>query len=231
MREMNLSVLKSKLMGVDGLYGDQLKARLEGGDWPKNAETMIGEKRLESFRYAIETVEGDGIEGDIIECGVWRGGAAVYAKAVLNSLNSLRKLYVADSFCGLPELSEMDNRIECSKVHDPLLSIQRSYVENVFKKYELLDDRVIFVEGWFSETLSKLSGPFAVIRMDGDLYSSTRDILVSLYPKLANGGYILVDDYDLFSGCKIAVHEYLSRHSLRPNFERVDFTEIRWRKT
>ena len=86
---------------------------------------------------------------------------------------------------------------------------------NNFKKYNCLDDNVIFLKGWFRDTLPTLNKDqkFSIIRLDGDMYSSTMDALDNLYPKLSIGGYCIIDDYAL-KGCAEAVHDYINTNNL-----------------
>ena len=96
LRKRNFSINKLKYVSKD--------ERIEGLDWPAHAKTMIGYKRLANIEYCIRAIKEDGIEGDLIETGVWRGGAAIFMKAVLNELKIPDKtLWLADSFQGLPE--------------------------------------------------------------------------------------------------------------------------------
>jgi O-methyltransferase len=184
--------------------------RMKGLDWPPSAHTMIGWKRLDNFQHCIETALRDHVPGDIIECGVWRGGASILARAVLKVHRVTdRKVWVADSFQGLPPPRPEFPLDSDSDLHtNPFLAVSREQVQRNFERYGLLDEQVRFLEGWFSETLPKAPlDRLAVIRLDGDMYESTMDALTNLYPKLASGGFLIVDDYGAVPACKEAVHE------------------------
>lgn len=185
-----------------------------GKDWPATALTMIGTLRMRNFRFAIETVLERNVPGDIIETGVWRGGACIYARGVLAAGGVTdRSIYAADSFCGLPPPDANPNSPDKGDWHhvaEPL-KVSRAEVQENFARFGLLDAQVKFVEGWFKDTLPSLPGPFSVIRLDGDMYDSTRVALESLYPKLSIGGYCIIDDYGAVKGCKIAVDEFRAK--------------------
>jgi hypothetical protein len=94
----------------------------------------------------------------------------------------------------------------------------------------LLDNQVVFLKGWFRDTLPKLTDErFAIVRLDGDMYESTTDALTNLYPRLSPGGFAIIDDYSL-QMCRRAVHDYLDAHSLKPDLMEIDAGSVYWRK-
>jgi O-methyltransferase len=104
-------------------------------------------------------------------------------------------------------------------------------VQSNFSRYGLLDEQVVFVEGYFADTLPELEAEsFALIRLDGDLYESTMIALESLYPKLAKGGYCIIDDYYSFSDCSKAVEEYRNQFGINEPVETIDYDAVFWRK-
>ena len=196
------------------------------------SRTMLGRERLYNIEYCIKEVIRDDVPGDLIECGVWRGGGSIFMKGVLVSLNdNERAVWVADSFQGLPKpTEEEDLHLDLSKDTCPHLAVSKNEVEQAFKDYELLDERVHFLEGWFKDTLS--SAPIerlAVLRLDGDLYESTRDVLLALYDKVSPGGYIIVDDY-FIPACRKAVTEFREAHGIMDEIVEIDWTGVYWRK-
>ena len=209
-------------------------ARREGRVWPTRAFTMIGEYRLRQLRACVEDVLRDGVPGDLIECGVWRGGAAIMMRAVLEAYGDRhRRVWLADSFRGLPppnaERYPADAGLDLSGI--PALAVPADEVRENFRALDLLDERVRFAEGWFSETLPHLeASAFAVIRLDGDLYESTMDALEALYPRLSPGGYAIVDDYGCIPACRAAVEDYRDRHGIREPIAEIDWTGVFWRK-
>jgi len=190
--------------------------RAEGRDWPQDAETMIGLNRLRNIRECIADVLENGVPGDLMETGVWRGGATIFMRAALMAYGDTQRLvWAADSFEGLPRpdpdnypADAGDALWKCSHV----LAVPLSEVKANFRRYSLLDDRVRFLPGWFRDTLPTAPiGRLAVLRLDGDMYESTKIALDSLYPKLSPRGYVIVDDYKDLPGCKAAVDDYPTR--------------------
>lgn len=204
-----------------------------GWDWPSVAHTMIGEKRLANIRYLVETILMDGIKGDFIETGVWRGGACILVRAVLNAHSVKdRSVWLADSFEGLPEPDEEKYPADAGdKFHTfSELSVSMEQVKKNFEKYGLLDDQVKFLKGWFKDTLPGAPiQKLALLRLDGDMYESTMDALLALYDKVSSGGFVIVDDYHVVKGCKRAVHDFLSDRNLNPAIEEIDGVGVYWR--
>lgn len=207
--------------------------RSEGMFWPSQAHTMIGRLRLESLREAVEAVLHEAIPGDFIETGVWRGGSCIFMRGLLEAHGDpARRVFVADSFAGLPppdpERYPADSRDKLYRFKE--LAIPQTQVAENFRRYGLLDDRVIFVEGFFEHTLHKLGDErFSIIRLDGDMYSSTMQALEALYPKLSPGGFCIIDDYALPS-CRKAVEAYRAEHGIVDPITQIDWCGVYWRK-
>ncbi len=205
-----------------------------GRIWPAQAHTMIGLKRMENISFCAASVLRDGIPGDLIETGVWRGGACIFMKGIL-AVNGItdRKVYVADSFRGLPKPNESDYPADSEDVHheQSFLAVSRRQVEANFERYDLLDSQVVFLEGWFKDTLPLLPAkPLSLIRLDGDMYESTMDALRHLYPLLSPGGYCIIDDYFL-ENCRKAVHDYREKNGIVEPIEDIDGWGSYWRKS
>jgi hypothetical protein len=204
-----------------------------GQNWPVQADTMIGLKRLDNIQFCVESVLNENIPGDLIETGVWRGGASIFMRAILAAYGATdRRVFVADSFEGLPEPDE--EKYPLDKGDDlytyRILAVSKEEVEQNFRKYDLLDEQVVFLKGWFKDTLPVAPiEKLAVMRLDGDLYESTMDALVNLYPKLSDGGYCIVDDYALKT-CKPAVDDFRREHGITSTLHEIDWTGRYWRK-
>ena len=195
--------------------------------------TMIGHKRLDNIHDLLDIIVRDRVPGDLIETGVWRGGATVFMRGYLAARGITdRRVWVADSFAGLPVPStQQDQGLDFSAAVYPILAISRAAVEDLFRRYELLDDQVEFLEGWFKDTLPTAPiGKLALLRLDGDLYESTRDALTHLYHKLSPGGFVIVDDYHDFQACRQAVDEFRANVGDRAELQRIDWTGVYWRK-
>jgi len=207
--------------------------REEGKVWPGYADTMIGLKRLDNLQFCVETAIREGVEGDLIETGVWRGGACILMRAILAAYAiEDRTVYVADSFEGLPppDLEKFPDDKRDKHHTRTLLAVSQNEVENNFRRFGLLDGQVVFLKGWFKDTLPNAPmGKLAVFRLDGDMYGSTMDALTNLYPKLSKGGFCIIDDYAL-KRCRKAVDDFRAKNNVRAEMKVVDWTGRYWRK-
>lgn len=205
-----------------------------GSAWPVRAHTMIGRRRLDRLQSCVETIIRENIPGDLIETGVWRGGACVLMRAILKAHHdTARTVWVADSFAGLPPPEPGAYPADAGDLHHTFaLEISRQQVEDNFARYGLLDQQVKFLEGWFKDTLPIAPiERLAVIRLDGDMYESTIQALEALYDKLSPGGFVIVDDYQL-EPCAKAVHDFRDARGIT---ERIDSTDGKpgsfWRRS
>jgi Macrocin-O-methyltransferase (TylF) len=206
-----------------------MKKRQEGRDWPFIGYTMAGHRRLENVQDCIEDVVRNRVAGDLIETGAWRGGTCIFMRAILKVLAvNDRIVWVADSFEGLPVPTSRADGTDLSK--EDFLKVSVETVQANFEKFGLLDDQVRFLKGWFCDTLP--SAPIerlAILRLDGDLYSSTLDALNSLYHRVSPGGYVIVDDYFAWPGCKQAVTDFLDKNHIDAEIKAVDWTGAYWK--
>lgn len=212
-----------------GKYDPVVRER--GGDWPNTAVTMVGLKRLQSLRTQIETIVRDGVPGDLLEAGVWRGGASIFMRAALEGIDTERRVFAADSFTGLPAPSIPEDQGDLHHNFGPL-AVSLDEVRENFARYGLLDDRVVFLKGWFKDTLQPAPiDRLALLRLDGDMYESTMDVLTACYDKLSPGGYCVVDDFNL-PGVRSAIHAFAVERQIRetPELTLIDGNSIFWRK-
>jgi O-methyltransferase len=198
------------------------------------SHTMIGRKRLNNLEHCLTRIVADRIPGDLIETGVWRGGATIFMRGFLKAHGiEDRTVWVADSFEGLPPPSRAEDAgYDLSSEHWPSLAVRLEAVQNLFSRYGLLDEKVRFLKGWFKDTLP--AAPIerlAVLRLDGDLYESTMDALEALYAKVSPGGYVIVDDYFSMPPCTKAVDEFRQRCGIRDEPIVIDRDSIFWRKS
>jgi len=213
---------------------DRLKGYMTMMGRPCHTMGSIG--AVQNVRDLLMSIIRDEIPGDFIETGVWRGGLCILAKAAFTAYGQPdRKVFIADSFQGLPEPDRnesLDDAIAYSMARKlNFLAVKRSYVEGLFRQYNLMDDRVHFLEGWFKDTLPNAPiERLAILRLDGDWYESTRDSLVNLYEKISPGGYVIIDDYGLPVGCRRAVDEYREKHGIEEPIQWVDEAVVFWRK-
>jgi O-methyltransferase len=208
--------------------------RAEGLDWPLEAETMIGEKRMDNLHACIAEVVRDNVPGDLLEAGVWRGGATIFMRAMLTALgDETRNVWVVDSFQGLPkpDADRYPADRDANLWQHQVLAVPIGQVRANFTRYGLLDDRVKFVQGWFRDTLpSAPVDKLAVLRLDGDLYESTILALDALYPKLSTGGFVIIDDY-ILPFCRQAVVDYRTKHSIIDPIVEIDRMAVFWKKS
>lgn len=209
--------------------------RTEGRDWPLTAKTMIGLRRLDNIQACVRSVLDDKVPGDLIETGVWRGGASIFMRAVLKVYDDdNRTVWLADSFAGLPKPNPKAYPADRGDRHweQPGLTVTVDEVKSNFAEYGLLDDRVKFLEGWFKDTLPRAPiADLAVLRLDGDMYESTMDALKALYPKVRSGGYVIVDDWGAVPACKQAVVDYRNEQGVEDPIQEIDWTGVFWRRS
>jgi len=201
------------------------------------AETMIGHARLDNIQECVTSILEDNIPGDLIEAGVWRGGAAILMRAVLAAHGvSDRDVWLADSFEGLPAPNADEYPADAGKdlSGHPRLAVDVEQVKTSFSRYGLLDDRVRFLVGWFKDSLPAAPiTQLALVRLDGDLYESTMDAITALYPKLSVGGYLIIDDYNapMWShACGQAIRDYRAAHDIIEPIREIDWTGAYWRR-
>ena len=245
-RDLYINLLKKQLIGM--IYEDApaidvmvaghktrqyiKKYREYGRDVPSKAHSMIGLHRMNNIQACMAQIVADGVPGDLIETGVWRGGSTIFMRGILAAYGITdRTVWVADSFQGLP-VPDVE-RYPVDAFWEPqasFLHVSEEVVRANFARYELLDDQVRFLVGWFKDTLPTAPiEQLALLRLDGDLYGSTWDALNALYPKLAPGGYIIIDDYN-FVTCKNAVHDYRDQHGIEEPIQPIDGMATFWRR-
>lgn len=242
-RQLYLDLLKRTLTNI--IYADEnvsplsppgfnLAQRSVGGDWPKCAHTMIGLKRLDNLQYCVEDALARHVLGDLVETGVWRGGATIFMRAILKAYGITdRRVWAADSFRGLPppDVKRYPPDAGDSLHEYAFLAVSLEEVQENFRRYGLLDDQVQFLKGWFRDTLA--AAPIeriAVLRLDGDMYESTWEALISLYPKLSMGGYVIIDDYKVYRGCRQAVDAYRGQQRIADEIMEIDWGGVFWRR-
>jgi O-methyltransferase len=204
-----------------------------GWDWPDEAETMIGMVRLNCIQQCVETVLRDEVPGDLLEAGVWRGGVVILMRAVLKAHGVLdRTVWAADSFRGLPppDAGTFTQDLAVDLFGFEELAVGVEHVRAGFARYGLLDDQVGFLEGWFKDTLPTAPiDRLAVLRLDGDYYQSTIQVLEALYHKVSPGGFVFVDDYLHLEACRQAVDDFRAAFSIREEIVEVDGNSVYWR--
>lgn len=238
-RALYLDMMKRSVK--DHIYGD---ARFGGPDYsdrpenlvyPSMAHTMVGFECLNNVQFCIDDILKNGVEGDFIETGVWRGGTTIFMRAMLAAYGVKdRTVWVADSFEGLPAPNAADfpadEGLDFTKLDD--LSVSLEQVKANFARYGMIEGQVEFLKGWFKDTLPDAPiEKLALMRLDGDLYESTIQALDALYPKLSVGGYVIIDDYGFIPACKQAVHDFREQHDIEDKIHIVDANAVFWQRT
>ncbi len=206
------------------------------------AVSMLPLARLDNLQACIADVVRRGVPGDLVETGVWRGGAVIFMRALLRVFEVTdRIVWAADSFEGLPEPDPAKYPLENKAYNSAAmtkyyhhLAASLDDVKRNFAAYGMLDDQVRFLKGWFKDTLPTAPiGAIAVLRLDGDYYESTRDALANLYDKVSPGGYVIIDDYgeDMWTYCRKAVDEFREARGITDALTPVDKPCSYWRKT
>jgi hypothetical protein len=206
------------------------------------AHTMVPRMRLDNVQRCLEEIHRTGVKGDLLEAGVWRGGVSIFMKGLLRAYQiDDRRVWVADSFRGLPEPDAQRFPIE-ARAHRSQTMVEDykhfaadlATVRDNFSRYDLLDDGVVFLEGWFKDTLPPAPiSELALLRADCDYYESTMDVLKNLYPKVSVGGYVIIDDYgeDRWTYCRKAVDDFRREHGITDPMVQVDTMCHYWKRS
>jgi len=196
----------------------------------EDAETMLGIKQLDQMQACITDVVRRKVRGDVLEAGVWRGGMTIFMRGVLKAVGEhQRRIWVADSFEGLPDPEKASDSFGWKK---GAMAVSLDQVRSNFARYGLLDEQVVFLKGLFNETLPGAGiVALSVLRVDADLYESTRDVLHHLYPKLSTGGYAIFDDYQNLKDCQRAIDEYRLQHHIEDTIVKIDKRAVYWVKS
>lgn len=200
--------------------------------------TRTSPERIFALCEAVTYIVRHAIAGDIVECGVWRGGSMMAAAQTLARLGDRsRELYLFDTFEGMPPPGEQDVSFEGAHAADLLEASRKedSYslwcyspleeVKLAFSRIDYDADKLHFVKGRVEETIPQHApAQIALLRLDTDWYESTRHELVHLFPLIAPGGVIIIDDYGHWHGARQAVDEYFQERRVKILLNRIDYT-------
>lgn len=199
--------------------------------------TMTSPERMFSLMRAIEYIEKNKIEGDIVECGVWRGGSSmVMAKKLSELQNTDRQLFMYDTYEGMSEPTENDLQHDGQNAQNMLATSDKE-IDQIWC-YSALDevkqnmqstgfplDKINFVQGKVEETIPNvIPKKIAILRLDTDWYESTKHEMEHLFPLLVKGGVLIIDDYGHWQGARKAIDEYLTAHNIQILLNRIDYT-------
>ncbi len=215
------------------------------------SHTMLPQQRLVSLYQQAVFCEAAGLEGSFVECGTWKGGAVgLMALANLQHGSKRRHLHLFDSFEGIPEPDEAIDgeratqfaRSVGGEAKGKLVALEQTYgaVGTLEANRELLEQIIgydanylHYHKGWFQDTLPKEAdetGEIAILRLDGDWYSSTKVCLEHLYDRVVRGGFVILDDYGWYEGSKKAVDEFMAREGIKAFLNHIDNAGRYWIK-
>jgi O-methyltransferase len=182
---------------------------------------MVGLARLKNLVRLAELIDLENIAGDIVECGTWNGGSGALLAQVGARSPHERMTWLFDSFEGLPAPSEKDGKAavpyrgKCRGATDS--------VREVLGKLAVPETRARIVPGWFQDTLAQAPiQRIALLHIDADWYESVRFVLDTLYPRVTPGGYVVLDDYGYWQGCRTAWEEFQATLPAAPALVSVD---------
>jgi len=208
----------------------------------KKESLNISKERFLTLYQSINYVFKNDIQGDFVECGIFKGGSSMMmAHMLAEQFQSQKnqKIWMYDTFEGMANASKYDENIDNQKAFIELDRIKKKenlndiwayssldYVKNNLKKTNIDEDKLIYIKGLVEETLYKRKPKeIALLRLDTDFYESTKSELEILYPLLQKGGILIIDDYGHWKGCKKAVDEYfLNKKDIF--FQQIDYSGI-----
>ena len=229
LRDKIVRLLQKRSLVLYKKLDNNLKNIIDGKASSGPRYTAVSIKRLDNIEYCINEILKNKIEGDFIETGVWRGGSTIFMRELLRINNITdRKVFVADSFEGMPKPKGKNDGSDLSSFISAKVSVEK--VKSNFSFFDLNDEQVVYVKGWFSESLPNAPiNKLSLLRLDGDLYHSTMDSLKNLYQKVSKGGYVIVDDYHDWVECKRAVSDFRDEHSITSELITVDWSAVYWK--
>jgi hypothetical protein len=201
--------------------------------------TMTSPERMYALLNAVRYITGNEIGGDIVECGVWRGGSMMLvAKALIQLKQASRDLHLYDTFAGMtapsvkdstrfekrtPEESFAQSRKEndvCHWSYAPLEEVRKNMAATGYEQ-----QRIHLIKGPVEKTIpGHLPERIALLRLDTDFYESSKHEMVHLFPRLERGGVLILDDFGHWEGQRIAVEEYMAEHKVKLLLNRVDYS-------
>jgi len=193
--------------------------------------TMTSPEKIFALMDAIRYISRDRIEGDVVECGVWRGGSMMVAARTLLQLGDTRRtLHLYDTFGGMPEPSEKDfdyNKTPAGAFLETDAGVQAyaplDQVKKMMRSTGYPSHKICYVVGKVEDTLpAKAPDRIALLRLDTDWYESTRHELIHLFPRLSIGGVLIIDDYGSWEGCRLATDEYFAQANIKILLIRTD---------
>ena len=233
-KKLGYSVVKENSIKYDIDYDPRFISEFETLE--PNTATSI--ERMYALKEAVKYVVSNNIDGDLVECGVWKGGSMMaVAYTLLKEKKQDRDLYLFDTYEGMSKPTDLDISFEGKKADtqfeenkkgedssDWCFASLDEVKQNVLKTgYD--SEKIHFIKGKVENTLPKNAPKqIALLRLDTDWYESTKHELIHLFPKLVSGGVLILDDYGYWAGAKKAVDEYVSQNKIKILLNRIDQT-------
>lgn len=200
--------------------------------------TMTSPERIVALCEAVRYIHEKGIAGSVVECGVWKGGSMMaVADTLIDAGDTSRELYLFDTFEGMAPPTENDVDAAGHSAESLLRESDKAQADSVWCCAGLEEvrravestgypaGRVHYVKGMVEHTIPQAApDSIALLRLDTDWYESTRHEMEHLFPRLAKGGVLIIDDYGHWQGARKAVDEYLASHGIRMLLNRIDYT-------
>ena len=245
MKQLIINLLRKlnyELVKVYGVNADKIPADFETlhlSIYKKICKnTMTSPERIYSLIEAVKYVEKNNIEGDIVECGVWKGGSMMAVAETLNHLQSnKRELYLYDTYEGMSEPTENDKTFKGDDAKE-LMETDTNKEKNLVWAFSALEtvkagmtstnypnEKIHYVKGKVEDTIPQtIPSTIAILRLDTDWYESTKHELSHLFTLLVPGGVLILDDYGHWVGAKKAVDEYITENNIKILLNRIDTT-------
>ncbi|MCC6138367.1 MAG: class I SAM-dependent methyltransferase [Bdellovibrionaceae bacterium] len=194
--------------------------------------TLTSPERIISLRQAVKHIVDNRLEGSFVECGVWRGGSMMAVAKTLLYLNEKnRDLFLFDTYEGMSEPTALDvdhkgeSATENWQTLNTWVAVSEARVKENILKTGYDASKIHLIKGKVEDTLpEKAPAKIALLRLDTDWYESTKHELEHLYPRLVQGGILIIDDYGHFKGSRQATDEYFARHGIKTFLHRIDYT-------
>ena len=188
--------------------------------------TLLDAERIHSLWNLTNGINRRGIIGDIVECGSYKGGSSAVLRACMGKH---RKLWIYDSFEGMPETTELDGE-EARKYVGTCLASKEDAIE-ILRATGARGDEFVIMEGLYEDTFKKkLPEQVALLHCDADWYDSVSIVLETFYSLIPVGGCVILDDFGFWEGCRRAFYDFCQKHGEKPLLERVGSTQAFWIK-
>jgi O-methyltransferase len=191
--------------------------------------TAVFVPRLVALYKLSEEINQRSLPGDIVECGVYNGGSAAIMASHCERSPVDRNVWLFDSFEGLPKPTDKDG--DKAPAYEGWCHGDLSKVKKVLRKLRIPESRIHIIKGWFQDTFPSVQiRDIAILHIDADWYESVKLCLEKFYDSVQAGGYIVLDDYGDWEGCRIATDEFLKKRALDVKLIQVDYTGYYFQK-